>query len=391
MEKHLKLSNNLREPNWFRSLKKYVRVNQAIQNTTHVLIIHSTIIEDSFAEAFSMRFTRLIITAINRRWLQNAVTEICGYGTSVIGCDAEVGLESWIDSTETLDGRPGASVLLFAFSTKALQQATFNRAGQCLMTCPTTAVFDGLSVEIKRNEPNSIELNSNTNLVDFKPNEIEVGDKLRFFGDGYQKSKLIAERRFWRIPVMDGEFICEDKVGVANGVAGGNFLILAKDQISGLSAAERAVDEIAKLPSVICPFPGGVVRSGSKVGSRYKGLVASTNHLYCPTLRGVEFKAGAGDSEDQNSSDGSSSVQSSQSLLSDDVNCVYEIVIDGTDYASVGNAIMAGVESAAGEGVISITAANYGGKLGKHQYPLHRLLDDKAALRPDQKTINGAG
>ena len=209
-----------------------------------------------------------------------------------------------------------------------------------------------------------------TKLVDFKPNEIQIGDKLRFFGDGYQKSKLIGERRLWRIPVMDGEFICEDKVGVANGVAGGNFLILAKDQPSGLSAAERAIDKIAELPNVICPFPGGVVRSGSKVGSRYKGLLASTNHQYCPTLRGVDF-----DATSKNSTNKKSSPPTNRSLLSENVNCVYEIVIDGTDYESVGNAIVAGVNVAAGDGVVSITAANYGGKLGKHQYHLHRILE----------------
>ena len=327
-----------------------------------------------------MRFARLIITATNRRWLQNAVTEVCGYGTSVIGCDAEVGLEGWIDAAETLDGRPGASVLLFAFSTKALQQATFTRTGQCLMTCPTTAVFDGLPAGS----------NANNALIDLKPNEIQVGDKLRFFGDGYQKSKLIGDRRLWRIPVMDGEFICEDKIGVASGVAGGNFLILAKDQMSGLSAAERAVDEIARLPNVICPFPGGVVRSGSKVGSRYKGLVASTNHQYCPTLIGVDFDSHAVDSADEKLVD-ESPTQTGRSLLSADVKCVYEIVIDGTDYDSVGKAIVTGVESAAGEGVISITAANYGGKLGKHQYHLHQMLDDKIVVQSDQKNTSGGG
>ena len=331
-----------------------------------------------------MRFARLIITAVNQRWLQNAVTEMCGYGTSVIACDAEVGLEGWIDPAKTLDGRPGASVLLFAFSTKALQQATFTRTGQCLMTCPTTAVFDGLAGKF-----NSTENNLNSTLVDFKSNAIQVGDKLRFFGDGYQKSKLIGERRFWRIPVMDGEFICEDKVGVAEGVAGGNFLILAKDQVSGLTAAERAVDAIAKLPNVICPFPGGVVRSGSKVGSRYKGLVASTNHEFCPTLRGVEFEASTVDSTDEPSLEKSSNPPN-RSLLSEDVNCVYEIVIDGTDYVSVGTAIATGVKAAAGEGVCFITAANYGGKLGKHQYHLHRLLGDQGIVQSGQKTTNGA-
>ena len=190
---------------------------------------------------------------------------------------------------------------------------------------------------------------------------------------------------------MDGEFICEDKVGVASGVAGGNFLILAKNQNVGLSAAERAVDEIAKLPNVICPFPGGVVRSGSKVGSRYKGLVASTNHQFCPTLRGVEFKAAPGDATDENSTEESSKTQSTQSLLSQKVNCVYEIVIDGTSYDGVGNAIAAGVKAASGEGVVSITAANYGGTLGKHQYPLQQLLIDDETQQPDQETTSGAG
>ena len=315
-----------------------------------------------------MRFTRLIITAVNRRWLQNAINEVCGYGSSIIACDAEVGFEGWIDPAETLDGRPGASVLLFAASTKALQKATFTRTGQCLMTCPTTAVFDGLAV------------GESTDLVDFKPNEIQVGEKLRFFGDGYQKSKLIGQRRFWRIPVMDGEFICEDRVGVAKGVAGGNFLILAKDQLTGLSAAERAVDEITKLSNVMCPFPGGVVRSGSKVGSRYQGMVASTNHLFCPTLKGIDFETLV----DGSNLSGENNFQ--RSPLDDQVNCVYEIVIDGTCYQAVGDAMVAGIRAASSESVVSISAANYGGKLGKHHYRLYELLsDDSQAIHNNPK------
>ena len=316
-----------------------------------------------------MRFTRLIITAINRRWLQNAVNEVCGYGSSVIACDAEVGFEGWIDPTETLDGRPGASVLLFAFSTEALQKSTFTRTGQCLMTCPTTAVFDGLAAG-----------DASDDLDDFKPNEIQVGEKLRFFGDGYQKSKLIGQRRFWRIPVMDGEFICEDRVGVAKGVAGGNFLILAKDQLTGLSAAERAVDEITKLSNVMCPFPGGVVRSGSKVGSRYQGMVASTNHLFCPTLKGIDFETLV----DGSNLSGENNFQ--RSPLDDQVNCVYEIVIDGTCYQAVGDAMVAGIRAASSESVVSISAANYGGELGKHHYRLYELLsDDSQAIHNNPK------
>ena len=279
-----------------------------------------------------MRYSRVIVTAHNERWLKAAISEFTGYGTSVIGCDAEVGLEKLIPKSETMDGRPGASILLFGFSTDAVQKALTNRTGQSLMTCATTAVFDGL--------PDSEE-------------RVALGKHLRFFGDGFQKSKLIGERRFWRVPVMDGEFIVEQSAGVAKGVAGGNFLICATEQVTGLTAAEKAVDEIAKLENVITPFPGGVVRSGSKVGSRYPQLKASTSHTSCPTLRGrVETE------------------------LPDDANCVYEIVIDGTDFESVAKATRVGIESAAGDGVISISAGNYGGKLGKHHFKLRELFGE---------------
>ncbi|MCL4127147.1 UNVERIFIED_CONTAM: hypothetical protein GTU68_006724 [Idotea baltica] len=284
-----------------------------------------------------MPYARLIITAINRHWLQHAVQEVCGYGSSVIGCDAEAGFEKWIKSADTMDGRPGASVLMFAMSTDKLKKAVVNRVGQCLMTCPTTAVFDGFD----------------------EKSAIPVGAPLRFFGDGFQKSKLIADRRFWRIPVMDGEFICEDKVGIARGVAGGNFLILSVDQISGLEAAERAVEKIKTLPGVITPFPGGVARSGSKVGSRYKSLVASTSHAYCPTLKGRV-----------------------ESMLPAEANCVYEIIIDGTNFDSVGTAIKLGIEAALeqNERIVAISAGNYGGELGKLHFHLRKLLDLSHAL-----------
>jgi formylmethanofuran--tetrahydromethanopterin N-formyltransferase len=303
--------------------------------------IYNAEIVDTFAEAFSMRFTRLIVTAINERWLRAGINEFCGYGSSVIGCDAEVGVETWLNENETPDERPGASVMAFGFSAKALAKAIANRTGQCLMTCPTTAVFNGLKF-------------SEENVVDKKPVEkIELGSHLRYFGDGFQKSKLLGERRFWRIPVMDGEFIIEQSAGVGKGIAGGNLLIQSADQTSGLAAAENAIDAIQKIANVITPFPGGVVRSGSKVGSRYPSLRASTSHAYCPTLRGRV------DTE-----------------LLDGANCVYEIVIDGIDFDSVALAMKTGMHAAAVDGVIGIGAGNYGGKLGKHHFHLRQLLDD---------------
>ena len=293
--------------------------------------INETEIVDTFAEAFSMRYTRLIVTAIDRYWLGIAVSEFCGYGTSVIGCDAEVGVESDIDEADSPDGRPGANILIFGFQENSLATAVRNRCGQCLMTCPTTAVYNGLESD----------------------SSFALGSHLRFFGDGFQKSKLIGERRFWRIPVMDGEFMIEETAGIEKGVAGGNFLIQSMDQKSGLAAARNAVQAIASIKGVITPFPGGVVRSGSKVGSRYKGLVASTSHSYCPTLRGRV-----------------------ESNIHEDANSVYEIVIDGTDSEAVEQAMVAGIHAASQPQIVAISAGNYGGKLGKHHFRLHRLLEN---------------
>jgi formylmethanofuran--tetrahydromethanopterin N-formyltransferase len=292
--------------------------------------IDDTYIEDTFAEAFGMRYVRLIITAADDYWLDAALRELTGYSSSVIACDAEAGLERRLEATETPDGRPGASVLLFGFSTDALNKSVPNRVGQCVMTCPTTAVFDGLPAAETR---------------------IPLGKKIRFFGDGFQKSKQVAGRRYWRIPVMDGEFLVDDLVGADKGVAGGNVIIQSVDQATGLAAVRRATAAIWRTAGVITPFPGGSARSGSKVGSRYKGLVASTSDPYCPTLRGrVESK------------------------LHKDANCAYEIVIDGTSEQAVGAAMAAGLRSAAGNGIVAITAGNYGGKLGKFHFHLRKLL-----------------
>ena len=295
-----------------------------------MLTIRGTEIEDTFAEAFPMTAARLVVTAATDRWARAAAAAATGYAASVIGCDAEAGLERVLSPAETPDGRPGVSLLMFAFSRDALQKAVVNRVGQCVLTCPTTACFNGLPVTDKK---------------------IKVGGNLRFFGDGWQISKLLEGRRYWRIPVMDGEFLCEDSFGTVKGVAGGNFLILAETQGIALAAAEAATEAIAAVPGVILPFPGGVVRSGSKVGSQYKALRASTNDAYCPTLRGAVTSA-----------------------LPDGVNAVYELVIDGIDLESVAAATRAGVRAACGPGVKRISAGNYGGKLGPHHLRLHEVL-----------------
>jgi formylmethanofuran--tetrahydromethanopterin N-formyltransferase len=296
--------------------------------------IGPTLIEDTFAEAFRVRYTRLIVTAHDDYWLQAALRSVTGYATSVIACDAEVGVERPLTPAETPDGRLGAAVLIFGFSTEGLAKSVPNRAGQCLMTCPTVAVYDGLPAAEER---------------------IPLGKHIRFFGDGFQKSKVIAGRRYWRIPVMDGEFLVEESVGVEKGVGGGNIILQAETLETALAASRRATEALDRLLNVIAPFPGGVVRSGSKVGSRYKKLVASTADAYCPTLRGrVETK------------------------LREGANCALEIVIDGTSEAAVAAAMSAAIRAAAGPGVVSIGAGNYGGKLGKFHFHLHKLLGEPA-------------
>jgi formylmethanofuran--tetrahydromethanopterin N-formyltransferase len=288
-------------------------------------------IEDTFAEAFTMRVARVVVTARNPRWAREAALKMTGFATSVIGCKVEAGIERELAESETPDGRPGISVLLLTMAREDLGHRLIERVGQTVLTCPTTSCFDGL--------PEA-------------PDRLGVGGALRLFGDGFQGSKVIGGRRFWRIPVMEGEFLVEDKFGLQKGIGGGNFLILATDADTALAAAEAGVEAIAQVPGVILPFPGGIVRSGSKVGARRsKGLIASTNDAYCPTLRAVTASA-----------------------LPEGVQSVLEIVVDGTDAPAVSRALRVGIDAACREGVVAITAANFGGKLGPHHFHLRQIM-----------------
>jgi len=294
--------------------------------------IGTTLIEDTFAEAFGMRYARLIITADDDHWLRAALSELTGYSASVIACDAETGVEAFLRADETPDGRTGATVLIFGFSADALANTIPNRVGQCVMTCPTTAVYNGL--------PDSGE-------------SIPLGKHIRYFGDSFQKSKKVDGRRYWRIPVMDGEFLVEEKVGVAKGVAGGNIILQADSRSSGLAAARRSAEAVAASSGVIAPFPGGVVRSGSKVGSLYPKLKASTNDAYCPTL-----------------------AAQTESALPAGTSAVYEIVIDGFSFEAIQSAMRAGLHCVcACPGITLVSAGNYGGKLGPHHFHLRDLLE----------------
>lgn len=297
------------------------------------MIINGVTIDQTFAEAFPMKATRAIITAQNEKWAMIAAQAMTGFATSVIACGCEAGIERTLSPQETPDGRPGVAVMLFAMGAKALAKQLETRAGQCVLTSPTSALFAG----IEGGKP------------------IALGKNLRYFGDGFQIAKKIGGKRYWRVPVMDGEFLTEATTGMVDAVGGGNFLVLAESQPQALAACEAAIAAMRQVPNVIMPFPGGVVRSGSKVGSKYPALNASTNDAFCPTLKGV-----------------------THSELSAEIESVMEIVIDGLDKADIDLAMRAGIaavcELGAANGVRRVSAGNYGGKLGPFHFHLQEIM-----------------
>ena len=296
------------------------------------MIINGIKIENTFAEAFPMKAVRLIITADSKYWLKQAINNMTGFATSVIACGCEAGIEKEIRSSETPDGRSGIAVLLFAMDSKGLAKQVLRRVGQCILTSPTTACFSGLESDEK----------------------IDLGNAIRYFGDGFQVSKKINDKKIWRIPVMEGEFVIEDKTSIANGIGGGNILIIGDSNQEVLKSSEAAVKEMRKVNNIILPFPGGIVRSGSKVGSKYKSLIASTNDAYCPTLKGV-----------------------TKTKLSKSNESVLEIVIDGTNEKDISLAMKKGINIICkkfNKGIKSISAGNYGGKLGPYHFHLRNIM-----------------
>jgi formylmethanofuran--tetrahydromethanopterin N-formyltransferase len=291
---------------------------------------HDAEVVDTFAEAFGMWGARIVVTAETPGWAMNAGRSLTGFATSVIGCKCEAGIERELDAAETPDGRPGIAALLFAPDAEGLGKRLVERVGQTVLTCPTTACFNGLESE----------------------DDVVVGGLLRYFGDGWQASKVLDGKRYWRVPVMEGEFLVEERFGIVEGVAGGNLIILGEDVTSALKAAEAAADAMRAVEGAIMPFPGGIARSGSKVGSRYKGQIASTNHALCPTLR----------------------AQVDDSQVPDGIGSVFEIVIDGLAPEPVREAMRVGLDAAARAGAKQITAGNYGGNLGEHHFHLKELV-----------------
>jgi formylmethanofuran--tetrahydromethanopterin N-formyltransferase len=298
------------------------------------LSLNGVAIDDTFAEAFGMAATAIIVTADTDPWAEIAAACFTGFATSVIGCGVEAGVDRAMTEDETPDGRPGRRILIFGFDAAGLGKQLTRRVGQCILTSPSSACYSDVAGGAR----------------------LKMGGAVRHFGDGFETAKRLDGRRLWRVPVMDGEFVCEHDTGLVEGaVGGGNLILLGREGRGTLRVAEVAAEAGRGVLGAILPFPGGVVRSGSKVGGAAKGMLASTNDAYCPTLRGR-----------------------ARSALPPEVGSVLEIVIDGLSADAVARSMRAALHAAAAagpeNGLVRITAGNYGGKLGKFRFDLKDLL-----------------
>jgi formylmethanofuran--tetrahydromethanopterin N-formyltransferase len=297
-------------------------------------------IDDTYAEAFRSLYAEVLITAKNRKWLDEAIRACTGNASSTILCDCEAGLDRYVgpggdESFSTPDGRPGA-IIQFHIPrfrkdrVEALERSVLVRVSQNVLTCPTCSCF---------------------NVLTESETFFKMGRKIAFFGDGHQFRDERFGRKVWIIPILSGEFIMERRIGYRDGLMGGNLWYFGATPEGALEGAEKGVEAVAKIPGVIMPFPGGVAASGSKAGSRYKFSIASTYAEYCPTLR---TKLGE------------------QSRLPEGVVSVQEIIINGSDLNTIFQATQAAIQASVDTpGLLKISAGNYGGRLGKSFIYLH--------------------
>ncbi|MGA2122241.1 MAG: formylmethanofuran--tetrahydromethanopterin N-formyltransferase [Methanoregula sp.] len=293
--------------------------------------INGTGILDTFAEAFPVWLSRVIITAATQEWAYKAAVEATGFASSKIGCPCEAGIERYHSSEETPDGRAGVSILICT-DKKNMKSNVAGRISQCILPTPTASAFDGFPDAASR-----------------------FYTRMHYFGDRYEERCMVGSRRCWKIPVMQGEYVGEERFGTVKGIAGGNFLVMGKDQRSALTGAEAAMEKIKGMRGVITSFAGGIVASGSKVGCNnyHFPMSASTNHLWCPGLKD----------------------HIPDSLVPEGVASLYEIVLNGIDEPSIKNAMRNGIQAATETGtVMFIGASNFNGKLGQYRLYLHDLF-----------------
>lgn len=292
-------------------------------------------VEDTYAEAFRSIYAEILITARDLTWVQHAVHAVTGNASSTIMCDCEAGVDRFVgpgtgdfEAYPTPDGRPGAIVQFHIprfrkDRLEALEQSTLQRVSQNVLTCPTASCF---------------------NLIDSEK-YFHLGRKVAYFGDGFQKRIERYGRKMWWIPTLGGEFVLDRRLGYADGLMGGNLWFFGENVDAALDAAMLGVNAVRQCPGVITTFPGGIAGSGSKAGSRYKFSIASTYENFCPQLRDTP----------------EAHVQ-----LPPGVQSVMEIIMNGHNLQAIHDATQAAIRASVNAtGLHSISAGNYGGRLGK--------------------------
>ncbi len=308
------------------------------------------IIDDTYAEAFRSIYVEFLITARDMQWVTHAVNAVTGNASSTILCDCEAGVDRYVgpggdESFITPDGRPGAIVQLHVprfrkDRLEALEHAALVRISQNVLTCPTASCFNLIESEEK----------------------FAIGKKLAYFGDGFQKRVERFGRTMWWIPTLGREFVLDEEFGYRDGLMGGNLWYFGETEDAALTAAEAGVAAIHDCPDVIMPFPGGIAGSGSKAGSKYKFMIASTYEKYCPLL----------------ADDPKANTQ-----LPPDVGSVMEIIINGRDLDAIIRATQAAIKASVNTpGLMRISAGNYGGRLGKSFIYLHPDKQPAAGTAP---------
>lgn len=291
-------------------------------------------VDDTYAEAFSGFYSEFLVTAKDRKWLMAAVNAAVGCATSGIGCGCEAAVDEIIPPSKTPDGRIGAAVMFWVsrFSpdpVKQLEGELLSRIGQCILTAPSTAVW---------------------NMTD-SGKKLPVGKKIGYFADGYQREEARFGRSVVVVPRMMGDFLIEKELGYSEGVMGGNLWFFAKSESSALRAAEKAVKVISATSGVVATFPGGVCAAGSKIGSKYSFLSASTHERLCPTLV----------------------PHITDSQVPSGVASISEVVFNGISLELLQDVSLKAVHAAKDTpGLLRVSAGSYGGKLGEYRIYLKK-------------------
>ena len=303
-----------------------------------------TEVEDTFCEAFEGLFVRLCVTANDEKWLTYAVRGATALPCTVFG-ESEAGIEKFLGEEETPDGRKGAIIQIWvgteggeAKAIQKLEHEVAKRVRQGILVVPTTAVFDAFSLRCEGCEIK-------------EEGSIDTLRKIGHCGDGYEEICEKFGREIIKIPIMMGEFIVERFFKYGKGVMGGNIWLFCERIKDALAAGERAVEAVNTVDGAIAPF--GVCAAGSKPETKFPEIGPTTNHPFCPTLRG----------------------KLAETKVPEGVSAIPEIVIDGVSESVVKKALRSVIESVRNEkGVVKISAGNYGGRLGKFKFYLRTLI-----------------